>query len=105
MTVWAHVDVHKPYFTSVKTGVAVAQVHSALADGFYLGSEQHQSGLPGLEDVVVVSRFPVFRDEASRGLAGSTVVHASILVDRMTTDCIRLGPTVPSNRPFVIWST
>ena len=45
---------------------AVAQVHAPLADRLDLGPEQRDIRLPGLDDVVVVAGFAVFRDRALR---------------------------------------
>ena len=47
----------------IDAAVAVAQVHAAFADRFHLGPEQHHTRLEGLENVIVVERLPVLRDQ------------------------------------------
>ena len=58
-------------------GVAVAQVDAAFADRLHLGAEQRHSRFPFIEDVVVVQRLAVVRDDLLRFLALALGRHIS----------------------------
>jgi hypothetical protein len=66
VAVRADVDVEQPDLALVEPRIAVAQVYATFADGLHLRAEQRDTGLPRVEDVVVVQRLPVLGDR--RGL-------------------------------------
>src|SRR5262249_25598627 len=71
------VDVVDEDLPALDTRVAVAQVDAALADRLHLRALQDNAGLERLEDVVVVERLPVLRDDSLCFLALSELGHGS----------------------------
>src|SRR5437773_3462764 len=75
MAVRADVHVVDEHLAVFDAGEAVAQVHTAFADRFYLGAEEHDAGLEGFEQMVVVGRLAVLGDVRLRFLALRPVGH------------------------------
>src|SRR6185436_9705088 len=74
LSVRADVEPEEPGLGPLDLGVRLLQVRAAVAQGLHLGPLEHEAGLVGLEDLEVVMRPAVRRDEL---LAAVAVPHVN----------------------------
>src|SRR5690606_1768091 len=63
LLVGAHGRVHQPRLAAPHHGVGFGEAGLALAQRLHLRADEHDAGLERVEDLVVVARPPVLRDE------------------------------------------
>src|SRR2546426_4333410 len=64
--------------------VAILEVHQTCPEGFHLGAAQHEAGLDGLEDLVLMPGPSVGRDRAIASLSGLTCHRWKVLWPRFS---------------------
>src|SRR5438876_689272 len=82
LVVWRDVHIIQPDLAILHARVALAQVHLACPDRFDLGASQGDAGFERLQDLVVVERLAIGREDALRRPLGRRHFARAVLLCR-----------------------